>query len=93
MNINLAPIDEEYIKSKVEAGYYTNFAEGVRDAVRKMRETDEQYNQFVAAARLGKEQNDKGLGRPYTAETLQRIEQNARARAARGEKPNPDVLP
>lgn len=93
MNINLAPVDDEYIKNKVEAGYYTNFAEGVRDAVRKMREDDALYNQFVTAVMLGKEQNDKGLGRPYTAETLQRIEQNARARAARGEKPSPDVLP
>jgi hypothetical protein len=46
---------------------------------------------FVSLARLGKEQNDKGLGRPYTAETLQRIEQNARVRAARSEKPNPDA--
>lgn len=93
MNINLAPVDEEYIKRKVEAGYYTNFAEGVRDAVRKMREDDEQYNQFVAAIMLGKEQNDKGLGRPYTTETLQKVEQKARAKVALGEKPKPDVLP
>jgi putative addiction module CopG family antidote len=93
MNINLAPVDEEYIKNKVEAGYYSNFAEGVRDAVRKMRERDEQYNELVAAVMLGERDIAQGNVKPYTPALMEQIKQKARAKAARGEKPNPDVIP
>jgi antitoxin ParD1/3/4 len=38
MNINFAPIDESFIKNKIEEGYYSDATELVRDAVRKLRE-------------------------------------------------------
>src|SRR5436305_10236564 len=91
MNINLAPIDEEYIKMKIEAGYYTNFAEGVRDAVRKMRETGTQYNELMAAVMLGERDIAQGKVTKYTPELMDEIKRNARARLARGEKPSMDI--
>lgn len=93
MNIILSPIDENYIKSKVEAGYYSNFTEGVRDAVRKMRESDEQRAELMAAIQVGEQQVAEGRIKPYNAELRDKIKQNARARAVRGEKPSADVLP
>ncbi len=93
MNINFPSVDDNYIKDKVEAGYYANATEAIRDAVRKMRENDEQRAEFLAAIMVGKEQNDKSLGKPFTSKTVNRIKQNARARVARGEKPSSDVLP
>ncbi|MBN9388848.1 MAG: type II toxin-antitoxin system ParD family antitoxin [Chloroflexi bacterium] len=86
MNINLAPIDEEYIKSKVEAGYYTNFAEGVRDAVRKMRETDTKYNELMAAVMLGERDIAQGKLTKYTPGLMSEIKGEARDKLARREK-------
>ncbi|KAF0101739.1 MAG: hypothetical protein FD163_1196 [Hyphomonadaceae bacterium] len=40
MNINFPPVDEKFIKSKIENGYYSNATELVRDAVRRLREKD-----------------------------------------------------
>lgn len=93
MNIVLAPVDEEFIKNKVEAGYYSNFTEGVRDAVRKMRESEEQRAELIAAIQIGEQQVAEGRVKPYNSELREKIKQNARARAARGEKPSRDVLP
>ena len=39
MHITFAPKDEPYLKGLVEAGYYTNMTEAIRDAVRRMRDT------------------------------------------------------
>lgn len=93
MNIILGPIDEDYIKRKVEAGYYSNFTEGVRDAVRKMRESEEQRLELMAAVMLGERDIAQGKVKPYTPALMNEIKQQARAKAARGEKPKPDVLP
>ena len=38
MHIRFAEIDEGFIKSQVESGFYTNETEVVRDAVRRLRE-------------------------------------------------------
>lgn len=41
MNIVFPPVDESYIKAKIDDGYYTNATELVRDAVRRLREMDD----------------------------------------------------
>ncbi len=93
MNINLALKDEEYLKSKVEAGYYTNVAEVIRDAIRRMREADNHYDELVEAIMVGERQIANGQYKPYTPELMQEIRQNAKKRAERGEKPSSDVIP
>lgn len=35
MNINFPPVDESYIKAKIDDGFYSNATELVRDAVRR----------------------------------------------------------
>lgn len=93
MNINFAPIDEAYIKDKVESGCYSNATEMIRDAVRKMRENDEQHSVLLAALMVGEQQVVAGQVKPYTSALFNQIKRNARAKAQRGEKPNHDVLP
>ncbi len=39
MHISFAYVDEEFIKTTVEDGYYTSEEELVRDAVRRLRES------------------------------------------------------
>lgn len=53
MNINFPPVDDGYIKAKVESGYYSNATEMVRDAVRRMREQDDRHNRLLAALEIG----------------------------------------
>jgi antitoxin ParD1/3/4 len=93
MNINFPAVDEAYIKQKVEAGFYSNATELVRDAVRRMREAEEQRQALQAAVQIGEEQIARGEYRAYTPELFAEIKRNARDKVKRGQKPNADVLP
>jgi antitoxin ParD1/3/4 len=93
MNINFPAVDETYIKQKVESGFYSNATELVRDAVRRMREADEQRQALLAAVQVGDEQIARGAYRVYTPELFEEIKRNARDKVKRGHQPNPDVLP
>lgn len=46
MHINFAPKDEAFLKGLVNEGYYTNVAEAIRDAVRRMRDASQTYDPF-----------------------------------------------
>ncbi len=93
MNINFPPVDEQYIKSQVELGFYGNATEMVRDAIRRLREEDERRKAFVAAVRLGEEDIAAGRVKPYTPELFETIKRNALKKFADGTEPDPDVLP
>jgi antitoxin ParD1/3/4 len=94
MNIVFPPIDESYIKAKIDDGYYSNATELVRDAVRRLREIDDnKYSRLVAALELGEQAVREGRTEAYTPQLLDQIEKDARKKAARGERPNPDVCP
>jgi antitoxin ParD1/3/4 len=94
MHVRLSEVDENYIKGKVESGFYTSENEVVRDAVRRMREEEERIARFQAAVRIGDEQIERGDTVPYSKELMEHISQRAVQRAKQG-KPidNPDVLP
>jgi len=65
----LAEVDRDFIKSKVQQGYYTSEIELVRDAVRKMREEDERQKRLDplrALVMVGHEQAVKGEVVAYT---------------------------
>jgi len=93
MNINFPSVDETYIKQKVDDGFYSNATELVRDAVRHLREADEQRQAWLAAVQVGDDQIARGEYRPYTPELFEEIKRNARDKVKRGHQPNPDVLP
>lgn len=92
MNINFPPVDESYIKAKIAEGFHSNAAELVRDAVRRLREQDDnKHASLMAALEIGQQAIREGRTALYTPELLDQIEQEARQHAAEGRKPNPDV--
>ena len=76
MNIRFPDVDEHYIKTKVEAGFYMNETELVRDAVRHMREEDERKNQFLSAIKVGQDQVASGQHRELTPDVSKRTSAN-----------------
>jgi antitoxin ParD1/3/4 len=92
MNINFPPVDDGYIKAKVENGYYSNATEMVRDAVRRMREQDSHYGRLLTALEVGERDIAAGRTVPYTPELLEQIEREARAQAPNNLRSNLDVL-
>ena len=67
MNINFAAIDENFIKDKVADGYYSNATELVRDAVRRLRESEDQAMvRLKAALEEGERDIREGRVKEYT---------------------------
>lgn len=94
MNINFPPVDEKFIKAKVEAGYYSNATELVRDAVRRLRENDKDaHARLMAALQAGEDSLAKHGGIPYTPELLENMVQEAYKHVAEGRGYDPDVIP
>ena len=91
MHLKFAPIDEKYIKEKVNLGFYSSETELVKDAVRHMREEDERIKRFQAAVRIGDQQIDNGETVPYSKSLMEKATKSVTKRARKGEKPNPDV--
>jgi len=92
MNINFSPVDDHFIKSTVEDGYYSNATELVRDAVRRMREGfNAPRARLMAALEEGMADVEAGRTVPYTPEFLDECEERARENVANVIKPNPDV--
>jgi len=95
MNINFPPVDENFIKSMVESGYYSNATEMVRDAVRRMREREDDGKRARLRAAIEEGDRDLAAGRmfPYTPQILDDCAKRARENLAKGKQLNPDVLP
>ncbi|MDA0738510.1 MAG: hypothetical protein O2999_01840 [Nitrospirae bacterium] len=93
MNIRFPDVDEHYIKTKVESGFYMNETELVRDAVRHMREEDERKCQFLTAIKVGQDKMADGQHREWTPEVLGEVRKAATTKIQEGRKPKPDVLP
>lgn len=93
MNLNLAPIDEAYLKEKVDEGYYVSITEAIRDAIRKMRETDDRSSNLYNAIMVGERQIANGQYQEYTPELRKEIQRNAEVKAKKGLKAKPEVVP
>jgi len=90
MHIQLAPVDDSYIKEIVAEGYYCSETEAVRDAIRRMRESDKR---LVYALELGDRDIEAGRVVPYTPDLLDQSIERARKNVAAGRKPKSDVIP
>ncbi len=87
MNIKFPPVDNSYIKAKVRDGFYSNATELVRDAVRRLREFDDnKYARLMKALEEGDRAIKDGRTKPYTPQLLDQIEQDARTCRCRGQK-------
>ncbi|MGT2477309.1 type II toxin-antitoxin system ParD family antitoxin [Paraburkholderia terrae] len=91
MNVNFAPVDENFIRKSVDGGLYSNANELVRDAVRRLRESEERHIELMAAIQLGEDDIAQGRTATYSKETMRAIRDRVLKRAASGEKPKSDV--
>jgi putative addiction module CopG family antidote len=94
MRIELPDQLEAYIQYKIDVGLYSNGAEVIRDALRRMMEHDEEAARTLRlreALQTGADQITRGEGEPYTPALMQSLKEQARTRATRGERPKPEV--
>jgi len=91
MQINFSPVDEKFIRQSVDGGLYSNATELVRDAVRRLRESEERHAELMAAVQLGEDDIAHGRTRTYSRELVRSVRERAFNRAASGENSDPDV--
>lgn len=95
MNIAFPSKDEDYLKQKVEEGFYGNITEAVRDAVRRMREFDEKrkLDELRTLLATGVDQAERGELIPYDANLLDSALETARKNSQQGKRVKDVVKP
>jgi antitoxin ParD1/3/4 len=93
MHVRFANVDENFIKTEVLNGFYTNETELVRDAVRRMREEKERAKRFQEAVVRGIQAVERGETVALTPDLLQEIKQDAICKARNGEPYNSSLMP
>lgn len=92
MKVSFAQIDEAYLRSKVESGYYSSVSEAIRDMVRKQREREQAS--LLAALEVGERDIREGRTQPLTKALFDETVQSGIDAAKRGDIVwNPDVRP
>ena len=94
MRIELPDQLESYVQYKIDAGLYSNGAEVIRDALRRMMEHDEDAVRALRlrdALQVGVEQIERGEGVAYSSALMQDLKQQARVRVAQGQRPKSEV--
>jgi putative addiction module CopG family antidote len=92
MKVSFAEIDEAYIRSKVQAGYYSSVTEVIRDAVRRLRENEQ--HRLSVALDVGERAITKGKTQPLTPALLEATFQRGIEKAKQNEKiSRADVTP
>lgn len=93
MHVRFGNVDEEYIKSKVEKGFYNNENEVVRDAIRRMRELEEksQLETLRALVMVGHKQAENGQTAPYSPELINDLTKQAFENFKKGKTIKKDV--
>ena len=86
MNIAFPSIDEEYLKKKVDMGFYGNITEVVRDAVRRMRELEERrkLEELRLLLAIGLDQAEQGKLLQYDPSLLDNLLDQARENSKQG---------
>jgi len=90
MNVSLTPQLEAMVREQVASGRYNNASEVVRDALRQMEAKE---RRLIRLRALLQEGEDSGEPIEWTPERHRAVFDRAKAAAARGERPNPDVCP
>lgn len=93
MHINLSTEIENYIQSKVSAGFYGNASEVVRDAIRRLRDEDERLEALRAAIQIGDAQIMRGESVLYSPVLMNELMEQAVGNSKQGKKVNTDVTP
>jgi antitoxin ParD1/3/4 len=74
VQVSLDPSLEEFVQEKVRAGQFADATELVNDAVRLMRELEQEESEEIerlrAELRIGIDQLDRGEGTPWDPEEI-----------------------
>lgn len=85
MNVSLTPELEDFVAGKVASGLYQTASEVVREALRLLRERDDQQRQHLEGLRSelmkGIEQVRQGKVATFTEETIAEIKARGRAKS------------
>lgn len=65
LKVSFAQVDEAYLRSKVEGGFYSSVSEAIRDMVRKQREREQAT--LLAALETGEQAIRDGAVLDYSA--------------------------
>ncbi|MFN8591795.1 MAG: type II toxin-antitoxin system ParD family antitoxin [Thermomicrobiales bacterium] len=93
MAIQIPADIEARIRQKVERGDYPNENDVIRQALRLLDEQEDAVAALRAKLQIGLDQLDRGEGRLFTPELVNKIRQEVEVRYRRGDLPNPDVTP
>lgn len=88
MNVSLTPELEQLVNDKVKSGDYQTASEVVRDALRLLKERDQERLSLRADVQAGFAQLARGQGRAYDKASGRRLVERIRSdgRAARSKK-------
>lgn len=88
MNVSLTPELEQLVNEKVDSGLYQTASEVVREALRLLKQRDDQ-ERLRADVQAGFDQLTRGEGRTYTKVSGRRLAERVKAkgRAMRPAKP------
>jgi antitoxin ParD1/3/4 len=92
MIIELTPRLEAVIREKVSSGRYANAREVIEDALLLMENRDK-VERLRAAIAVGLEQVERGEVIPWTADSMERLIQEAEEEDRQGLPLSADVLP
>jgi antitoxin ParD1/3/4 len=83
MNISLTPELEKMVSERVRSGRYASASEVIREALRLLGEQD-RLSQLRQDVRLGLEQLDRGVHRPFDPQAVKRVKRQGRKLIASG---------
>jgi Arc/MetJ-type ribon-helix-helix transcriptional regulator len=79
IKVSFAEVDEAYLRSKVENGYYSSLSEAT---VRKQRESEQ--NRLLTALEIGEKAIQEGQIQPFTRELFDEVIQDGISKARSG---------
>ncbi len=82
MKVSFAPIDEAYLRNKVEQGYYSSISEAIRDAVRKLREMEQ--SRLIYALEAAEQDIQSGQIEPLEKDMFDNLVEEGIEQAALG---------
>ena len=92
MKVSFSEVDEAYIRNKVESGYYVNVTEVIRDAVRRLRESEQ--GRLEQALQEAEQNIADGNTEPLTRNLFQETVKAGIEESKQGKKiTRPDVIP
>lgn len=81
MNVSLTPELEKMVADRVRSGRYASASEVIREALRLLGEQD-RLSQLRQDVRLGLEQLNQGVHRPFDHQAVKRVKRQGRKRLA-----------